>query len=113
MQNAVLIARERMTALRGHPTALTMSTHDVSLTTFVWALHAEFLPHAGDAHFILDPESMPISDFARTLLLSPEQVASRCRNTRKHQLLALHNGQLRLVFGNLNALADSLLSKAM
>lgn len=113
LQNAGLIARERMAALRGHPTALTMSSHDVSLVTFVWALYAEFLPHVGDAHFVLHPESLGIADFARTLLLSPAQVAAHCQSARKHQLLALHNGQLRFVFGNLDALADSLLSKAM
>ena len=112
LQNAGLIARERMSGLRGHPPALTMSTHDVSLVTFVWALHEEFLPHVGDAHFALLPESIAISDFARTLLLSPEQIAAHCLAARKHQLLALHNKQLRFVFGNMDALADALLAKA-
>jgi hypothetical protein len=113
LQNAGLIARERMPGLRGHPPALTMSSHDVSLVTFVWALHEEFLPHVGDAHFVLLPESLAVADFARTLLLSPEQIAAHCQSARKHQLLALQKGQLRFVFGNLDALADSLLNKAM
>ena len=113
LQNAGLVARERMPGLRGHPTALTMSSHDVSLVTFAWALYTEFLPHVGDAHFALHPESLPISDFARTLLLSPQQIEAHCQNARKHQLIALHNGQLRLLFGNLDALADALLHKAI
>jgi hypothetical protein len=113
LQNAGLIARERMPGLRGHPPALTMSSHDVSLVTFVWALHEEFLPHMNDAHFALMPESIAISDFARTLLLSPEQIAAHCLAARKHQLLAQQNKQLRFVFGNLDALADALLNKAI
>ncbi|HEX8834947.1 MAG TPA: hypothetical protein VF719_12135 [Abditibacteriaceae bacterium] len=113
MQEAGLISRERMPEVRGHPPALTMSTHDVSLVTFTWALYEEFLPHMNDAHFSLVPEALAVSDFARTLLLSPSQIMAHCEAARRHQLLVLQNKQLRLVFGNLDAVTDALLSKAL
>jgi hypothetical protein len=114
LQGAGLIARERMTELRGHPTAFRLSDHNVSLVTFLYALYDEFLPHArSNADFMLARDVLPVADFARTLLLSPRQVDEHAEAARRHQLLALHGRQLRLVFGNLDALVDTLLTKAI
>jgi len=114
LQGAGLIARERMSALRGHPPAYRLSNHDVSLTTFLWALYDEFLPHAQNGNFSLAPGVLAVSDFARTLLLSPTQVEGHCEAARRHQFLAASpNGTLRLTFGNQDALADALLSRAL
>jgi hypothetical protein len=113
LQYAGLIARERMPELCGHPSALTMSVHDISLVTFVWALYEEFLPFVDGTNFTIVPEAVPISDFARTLLLSPEQIRAHCEAARRHQLLTMHNNQYRLVYSNLNTLVDTLLSKAI
>ena len=114
LQGAGLIARERMSALRGHPPSYRLSNHDVSLTTFLWALYDEFLPHAQNGNFSLAPGVLAVSDFARTLLLSPAQVEQHCEAARHHQFLAASfNGTLRLTFGNQDALADALLSRAL
>jgi len=113
LQGAGLVARERMTELRGHPTAFRLSRHDVSLSTFAWALYDEFLPHAQDRNFSLSPDVLPVADFARTLLLWPEQVMAHCEAARAGQILARDKKSLRLVFGNLDALADVLLTKAL
>jgi hypothetical protein len=113
LQGAGLIARERMTELHEHPTAYRLSEHNVSPVTFVYALYDEFLPHKHDPGFLLMPEAIAIADFARTLLLSPAQVAEHCETARRHQLLAQHNNAMRLVFGNLDVLVDALLAKAI
>ncbi|MDQ3812961.1 MAG: hypothetical protein M3347_03315, partial [Armatimonadota bacterium] len=114
LQGAGLIARERMGELRRHPPAFRLSNHNVSLVTFVFALYDEFLPHVHDAGFILSRDVLPVADFARTLLLFPAQVEEHCEAARRHQLLAQsQHGQLRLVFGNLDALVDALLAKAI
>jgi len=113
LQGAGLVSRERMSELRGHPTAFRLSRHDVSLATFAWALYEEFLPHAQSGKFSLSPDVLPVADFARTLLLSPPQVEAHCRSARAAQLLALDKKSLRLVFGSLDALAETLLTKAL
>jgi hypothetical protein len=113
LQGAGLIARERQTELRDHPTAFRLSQHNVSLATFLYALYDEFLPHAHNAALALSCDVLPVSDFARTLLLSPAQVEEHCRVARSHQLLAQHGRNLRLVFGNLDALVDTMLTKAI
>jgi hypothetical protein len=113
LQGAGLIARERQTELRDHPTAFRLSQHNVSLATFLYALHEEFLPHAHNAALALSCDVLPVADFARTLLLSPSQIEEHCRAARSHQLLAQHGRNLRLVFGNLDALVDAMLSKAI
>jgi len=114
LQGAGLVARERMGELRGHPPAFRLSSHNVSLTTFLFALYDEFLPHVHDANFVLAPNVLPLTDFARTLLLSPAQVEAHCDAARRHQLLAQPaRGGLRLVFGSLEALVDALLAKAI
>jgi hypothetical protein len=55
----------------------------VSLATFSYALYDEFLPHAHNAALALSCDVLPVSDFARTLLLSPRKsksiAASRAR----------------------------------
>ena len=120
LQGAGLVARERQTELRGHPTAFRLTQHDVSLVTFLFALHDEFLPHAGNAHntasaggLAIGCDVLPVSDFARTLLLSPAQTEAHCHAARAHQLLAQQGRTLRLVFGNMDALVDALLTKAI
>lgn len=113
LQSAGLIARERMSGLRGHPPAYRLSQHDVSLTTFVWALYDEFLPHAQSGGITLAPGVLAVSDFARTLLLSPAQITAHCEAARRHQFLAVQNDTWRLTFGNLDALTDTLLTRAL
>jgi hypothetical protein len=120
LQGAGLIARQRMNELRGRPTSFRVADHNVSPVTFVFALYEEFLPHlqshleaAQDSHFFVSRSVLPLADFARTLLLTPEQVEEHCEAARRHQLLAQHGDQLRLVFGSLDALVDALLSKAI
>jgi hypothetical protein len=113
LQGAGLIARERMAELRGHPVSFRLSDHDVSSVTFIYALYDEFLPQANTPNFVLGSQRLSTTSFARTLLLSPAQVASHCETARRHQLLAQHQGELRLVFSNLNALVDALLTKAI
>ena len=127
LQSAGLIARERMMELRGRPTAFRLREHNISTTAFVFALYDEFLPHLqpDDTHRPLPscdatpPDLsvargvLPISDFARTLLLSPTQIEEHCETARRHQLLAQHNDSIRLLFGQLDALVDALLSKAI
>ncbi len=114
LQSAGLIARERMSGLRGRPPSYRLSNHDVSLTAFVWALYDEFLPHAQTGGVTLAPGVLAVADFARTLLLTPAQVEAHCEAARRHQFLAASdNGALRLTFGNLDALADALLNRAL
>lgn len=113
LQGAGLIARERQSELRGHPTAFRLSAHDVSLVTFVWAFYDEFLPHATGPNFSVSVESLNNADFARTLLLSPTQIEAHCQSARRHQLIATRGTQLRLVFGNRDVLVDSLLATAI
>lgn len=113
LQTAGLIASERMPSLRGHPDAFTMLDHDVSLVTFIWALYEEFLPHAGEPNFTLLPDDIAVAEFAKMLLLSPEQVAAHCESARWHQLLALHQDGLRFVYADLDGLTDGLLMKAV
>lgn len=113
MQGAGLVARERQSDLRNHPTAFRLSSHDVSPATFIYALYDEFLPHAGEPGFSLSDDVLPVSDFARTLLLSAGQVEAHCRTARSHQLLARRGRQLHLVFDSLDTLVDALLSKAI
>lgn len=113
LQSAGLIARERMTGVRRHPPAFRLSGHDVALVTFVWALYDEFLPHAEENGLDLALDVLPISDFARTLLLSPDQVVHHCQSAQRHQLLAGQGDQVRLVFGNSDVLVDALLAKAI
>ena len=112
LQSAGLIARERMADLRGHPTAFRLSRHDVSLVTFVYGLYDEFLPHLHGGTALV-PGVLPISDFARTLLLDPAEVAAHCESARLHRLLAGHGEQLRLVFSSLDVLVDHLLTSAL
>ena|GEM_PF-6418989 len=113
LQGAGLIARERMLDLRGHPTAFRLSQHNVSLTTFLYAFYEEFLPHARSGNLAVLQSVLPITDFARTLLLTPSQVMEHCEAARQHQLVAQQSDQLRLVFGNLDAVVDTLLTKAL
>jgi hypothetical protein len=84
------IARERpdRTARSSH--GFRLSQHNVSLATFPLRLYDEFLPHAHNAALALSCDVLPVSDFARTLLLSPAQVEEHCRVARSHQLLAQH-----------------------
>lgn len=130
LQSAGLIARERMMELRGRPTAFRLREHNVSTTTFVFALYDEFLPHfqissapttkprngfreASPADLSIARSVLPISEFARTLLLSPTQIEEHCETARLHQLLAQQNDSVRLLFGQLNALVEALLAKAI
>lgn len=113
LQGAGLVARERQSELRGHPTAFRLSTHDVSLLTFVWGFYDEYLPRATGPKFGVTMDELVASDFARTLLLSPSQVEAYSHAARRHQLLAAQGNQLRLVFGNRDALVDSLLTTAI
>lgn len=113
LQSAGLIARERMLDLRGHPASFRLSQHNVSLVTFIYALYEEFLPHMQGGNFVLAQSVLPIADFAKTLLLTPVQVAAHCEAARRHQLIAQHGDQLRLVFGNLDVVVDTLLAKAL
>lgn len=114
LQGAGMIARERMSGLRGHPPSYRLSNHDVSLTTFLWALYDEFLPHAQNGALTLAPGVLAVADFARTLLLLPKQIENHCEAARRHQFLAASSsGALRLTFGNQDALADALLSRAL
>jgi hypothetical protein len=113
LQNAGFIARERQNELRGHPTAFRVSAHDVSLTTFLFALYEEFLPHVEDPDFSLTPAVLPVTDCARTLLLSRAQVEAHLHKARAHQLLAQHGPHLRLVCGDLDTLVSTLLTKAI
>ena len=112
LQGAGLISRERQTELRDHPTAFRLSPHDVSLATFLYALYDEFLPHAQHSNLAIACDVLPVSDFARTLLLSPAQIEAHCKTARAQQLLAQQGRTLRLVFGDLDSLVDALLSKA-
>ena len=113
LQNAGLIARERQNEMRGHPTAFRVSAHDVSLTTFLFALYEEFLPHVKDPDFSLTPTVLPVTDCARTLLLSRAQVETHLDKARSHQLLRQHGRHLRLVCGDLDTLVSTLLTKAI
>lgn len=114
LQAAGMIARERMSDLRGHPAAYRLSNHDVALPTFVWALYDEFLPHAQNSGGVmLAPGVLNVADFARTLLLSPAQIEAHCDLARKRGFLSAQGPALRLTFGNLDALADALLSRAL
>ena len=109
LQSAGLIARERQSELRGHPTAFRLSNHDVSLTTWVWSLYDEFLPHARTPQFAISPNALQVSDFARTFLLSSEQIEAHKEAARAQQLVAgTRDGGLKLIFGNLDALVDTL-----
>ena len=114
LQAAGLVARERMNSLRGHPPAYRLSNHDVSLTTFVWALYDEFLPHAQSSGGVtLASGVLAVADFARTLLLTPAQVEAHCDAARRRGFLAQQGEALRLSFGNLDALVDALLARAL
>jgi hypothetical protein len=128
LQSAGLIARQRMMELRGRPTAFCLREHNISTTTFIFALYDEFLPHLqpdfapverGQFHDAATPDLsiargvLPISDFARTFLLSPAQIEEHCAVARRHQLLAQQGDSVRLLFGHLDALVDALLSKAI
>jgi len=110
LQGAGLIARERMTEWRSHPVAFRLSDHDVSPVTFVYALYDEWLPRAPDG---VVPGGLDTADFARTLLLSPEQVEEHCETARRHQLLVRQGNGLRLVFNDMNELVTALLAKAI
>ncbi len=114
LQAAGMIARERMSDLPRHPAAYRLSNHDVALPTFVWALYDEFLPHAQHSGGVtLAPGVLKIADFARTLLLNPAQVEMHCDLARRRGFLAAQGPALRLTFGNLDVLADALLSRAL
>ena len=114
LQSAGLIARERQSELRGHPTAFRLSDHDISATTWVWSLYEEFLPHARTPQFSISPQSLEVADFARTFLLSPSQVEAHKETARAQQLVAgSRDGSLKLIFGNMDALVDTLLTKAI
>ena len=114
LQSAGMIARERMSDLRGHPTAYRLSNHDVALASFVWALYDEFLPHAQRSGGVtLASGVLGVADFARTLLLSPAQVEAHCDMARRRGFLSAQGSTLRLTFGNLDAVADALLSRAL
>jgi hypothetical protein len=111
--SAGLIARERMTNLRGHPAAFRLAEHDVSPTAFAWALYDEYLPALQNGTFLLEREALLQSNFVKTFLLSPEQAEAALETARRHQLLATHGAQLRLVFANKSTLVDALLTKAI
>lgn len=114
LQSAGLIARERQSELRGHPTAFRLSNHDVSLTTWVWSLYEEFLPHAHTPQFSISPHALEVAEFSRTFLLSPAQVEAHKEAARAQQLVAgSRDGSLKLIFGNMDALVDTLLTKAL
>lgn len=114
MQVAGLIERDRMFDLRGHPAAYPFVPHDVSLITFIWALYDEFLPHAPETGLVLSADVLPVADFARTLLLSREQVAAHIEAAHKHGLIsydgAASGHKLRLVFSSLDDLTEKLLA---
>lgn len=114
LQSAGIIARERQSELRGHPTAFHLSNHDVSLTTWVWSLYDEFLPHARTPQFAISSSALEVSEFARTFLLSSAQIEAHKIAARSQQLVAgTRDDGLKLVFGNLDALVDTLLAKAI
>lgn len=129
LQSAGLIARQRMMELRGRPTAFCLREHNISTATFIFALYDEFLPHlqpnptspierAEYADAVTPDLSiargvLPISDFARTFLLSPAQIEEHCETARRHQLIAQQGDSVRLLFGDLDALVEALLSKAI
>ena len=113
LQGAGLIARERMPELRRHPTAFRLSQHNISLVTFVYAVYDEFLLQIMAGNFTLARGVVPITDFARSFLLTPAQVEEHCEAARRHQLIAQHGDQWRFVFGDLDVLVDTLLSKAL
>jgi hypothetical protein len=123
LQGAGLVDRERMTELRRHPDAYSLSEHDVSLVTFTYAFYNEYLPQATAqvstaagtpaASMTVPRAAVANSDFARTLLLAPVQVEERLEAARRHQLLAQNDGQIRLFYANLNFLVDALLAKAL
>ena len=114
LQAAGLVAQVRLTDLRGHPRAYRLCHHDVSPLTFVWALYDEFLPSAQQSGgAMLAPGVLAVSDCARTLLLSPAQVTAHCEAARRRGFLSGQGDVLRLTFGNLDALADALLSRAI
>jgi hypothetical protein len=113
LQAAGLVARERQAELRGHPRAFRMSRHNISLATFIYSLYDEFLPQAQSGGVIFDNSILPNSDFARTFLLSPEQIEEHARAARSQQFLASHGANFRLIFGNMDALVDALLAKAI
>jgi hypothetical protein len=113
LQGAGLIDRERMPELRRHPDAYRLSGHDVSLVTFVYALYDELLPQALEANMRLREDDITDAAFARVLLLSPSQINEHLDAARRHQLLARHESHIRFVFGDLNVLANALLTKAL
>lgn len=114
LQSAGLVAQVRLTDLRGHPRAYRACHRDVSPLTFVWALYDEFLPSARqNGGAMLAPGVLTVSDCARTLLLSPEQVTAHCETARRRGFLSGPSDSLRLTFGSLESLADALLSRTM
>ncbi len=108
LQGAGLISQERLAALRGHPCAFRVAAHDVSTETFLWALHREFLLPGRARQYSFTVSQLETAPFARTLLLDAEQVIAHLEATRKRQLLAGREQEVRLVFSNLDALADAL-----
>jgi hypothetical protein len=107
---AGLIARQRMTELRGHPAAFRWTGRDVSPQTFAWALHWEYSRH--DARVIPETQILE-SDFARTLLLNPSQIEAHIEIARRHQLVACEGKNVRLLFQNGSTLVEVLLDEAM
>lgn len=113
LQGAGLVAAERMRELRRHPLAYRLTKHDASPYTFIYGLYEEFLPTVSGMNHAIGQGDIEGALFARTLLLSPTQIAEHCAVARRHQLLSLQGNGLRLVFGSLDALVDVLLSKAL
>jgi hypothetical protein len=110
LSNAGLIARERMTELRGHPSAFRLAGRDVCLQTFVWALYWEYSRSGARS---VPAGQIVEADFVRTLLLSSPQIEAHIEAARCHQLIACEGKNVRLLFEAGSTLADALLNKAM
>ena len=108
LQGAGLISQEKLVALRGHPSGFRVAAHDVSTETFLWALHREFLTADQVKQYSFNFSQLETASFARTLLLQPEQVRAHLEATRNRQFLVGRGEEMRLVFGNLDALTDAL-----
>jgi len=113
LQSSGLIARERMTEWRDHPSAFRLAAHDVSPVTFAWALYDEFLPRLESGELLFARKEFYEANFARTLLLNQKQVEQGIEVLRRHQLLAAQSENLRLMLGKGSTLVEALLAKAM
>ncbi len=108
--NAGLIARQRMTEMRGHPVAFRLAAHDISPQTFVWALHWQY---SQSGVRVVPAAQILEADFARTLLLNSSQIETHIESARRHQLLSCEDKNIRFLFEGGSTLVDVLLDKAI